>query len=884
MNTNKFFLYLFLIISYSNCILFSDDNFEDIQFMTPTKFSVNKDKIIYFKYKLDEQKKSIGLKFLHANIYTVNVTIYKSYEGEKQISISYLLGQNQFKEIDVSDFDDYVYIVIEEISKNYYYDNYLTIYDSSKKIKLEHNKVISINNFLSTNKYELYYPSNNSNIVISYNTQNFEKNKRKISAEYEGEQIISNYEEGTLRQFFNLSGNDTLIVTIENIIEDNSENHEFSIIIHEVNQSEYNFNQIKQNQTEVINYIYYNDSQIYYFYTDISNIKNSNTFNFKLNYQYFNKKNITIRTNLINLDDEITIENLTNNTPTTNNLPCSYDDESDEYYRIYFYKNDTLNKNYLYLLVSIEINDDNYYYGNKFLEVSIGDEEKILDYSNKFQNFKISSLNYIPYYARVLLDSNKKYLLYFPDEFKFVTTFIKGDILNEDKSINTNFLTSDNEIIILSDLKELTLKLFGPKKIVNFSIEEISSNFEYKENERDNNYIYKLEMKKDEMRYILGTYSYEDYAYGSLKVNYYATIDKGGFELYYKNNIREEESSLFPSDSKYKQNFDEIFSLDTNIDLFKVVCNEDGIISIRPQYKEFNVTTVILKENSFNKITMSEYSEVIQLSAPIKRNNNILYFSILFLNPENSTVSLKESEVNLSISPDTAGVFEGKTIKANQVFTASIDLAKYKLDELAIHLNSNQYDSVLEIVEIIPDYYTTYKEIKQGENKDITSYNVLLPISSDKEKLYINLENLNGKTISYIIIKTAINNTNYLLTSDKYENNTKIEIKQSIENIALNNSFYNQTDNIKPYIYFLLSVLNQEKDLKYNIKIDFNNDKEDKTDQKGDDDDTTKIIIIVVIIVAVILILLGIILFNHIMKKKRTSSEIEKITTELIIT
>ena len=284
MNTNKFFLYLFLIISFSNCILYSDDNFEDIQFMTPTKFSVNKDKIIYFKYKLDEQKKSIGLKFLHANIYTVNVTIYKSYGDEKQISMSYLLGQNQFKEIDVLDFDDYVYIVIEEITKNYYYDNYLTIYDSSKKIKLEHNKVISINNFLSTNKYELYYPFNNSNIILSYNTQNFEKNKRKISAIYEGEQIISNYEEGTLRQFYNLSGNDTLIVTIENIIEDNSENHEFSIIIHEFNQSEYNFNQIKQNQTEVINYIYYNDSQIYYFYTDISNIKNSNTFNFKLNY------------------------------------------------------------------------------------------------------------------------------------------------------------------------------------------------------------------------------------------------------------------------------------------------------------------------------------------------------------------------------------------------------------------------------------------------------------------------------------------------------------------------------------------------------------------------------------------------------------------------
>ena len=41
-----------------------------------------------------------------------------------------------------------------------------------------------------------------------------------------------------------------------------------------------------------------------------------------------------------------------------------------------------------------------------------------------------------------------------------------------------------------------------------------------------------------------------------------------------------------------------------------------------------------------------------------------------------------------------------------EVFTASIDLAKYKLDELAIHLNSNQYDSVLEIVEVIHNNYT----------------------------------------------------------------------------------------------------------------------------------------------------------------------------------
>ena len=142
MNTNKYFVYIFLILSFSNCIFYSNEVFEEIQFMTPTKFTINKDKTVYFKYKLDEQKKSIGLKFLHANLYTVNITIYSSYEN-KQKYISYMLGQNQFKEINVTDFNDYAYIVIEEMKNSYYYDDYLTIYDCAKKIKLEHNKVIN---------------------------------------------------------------------------------------------------------------------------------------------------------------------------------------------------------------------------------------------------------------------------------------------------------------------------------------------------------------------------------------------------------------------------------------------------------------------------------------------------------------------------------------------------------------------------------------------------------------------------------------------------------------------------------------------------------------------------------------------------------------------
>ena len=268
MSTNKNLLLLILIFSFSNCFINSEEDFQEIDFMTPTKFAININEKAYFKYKLQEQKKSIALKFLHANLYTVNIKVYSSFQEDQQL-VNYLMAQNQFKEINVSTCDEYVYIVIEETNPYYHYDDYLTIYDSERQIKLENNKVISINNFLSNNKYELFYPISNKSIVLFYNTQNFEKNKRIISIEYEGDKIIDNHEEPTLKTYLNITGDGSIIINIQNLVEEESEdnngNQEFSIIIHEVDQPEINFNQIIQNQIDTINYIYNNESQIYYY-------------------------------------------------------------------------------------------------------------------------------------------------------------------------------------------------------------------------------------------------------------------------------------------------------------------------------------------------------------------------------------------------------------------------------------------------------------------------------------------------------------------------------------------------------------------------------------------------------------------------------------------
>ena len=892
MSTNKNLLLLILIFSFSNCFINSEEDFQEIDFMTPTRFAINFTEKAYFKYKLQEQKKSIALKFLHANLYTVNIKVYSSFQEDQQL-VNYLMAQNQFKEINVSTCDEYVYIVIEEINPYYHYDDYLTIYDSERQIKLENNKVISINNFLWNNKYELFYPISNKSIVLFYNTQNFEKNKRNISIEFEGDKIIDNYEEPTLKKYLNFTGDGFIIINIQNLVEEESEdnngNQEFSIIIHEVDQPEINFNQIIQNQIDTINYIYNNESQIYYFYTNISDFNNSNTFNFKLNFQYFNTTNVRVLTKVVYLDNEITQEVLEDNLPETNTLPSDYDGESDEFFRIYFNKNIS-EKKYTYLLVSIEIEDENYYYGNRFLEVSIGDQQEIKDLSdvelNVLQKIEMQTQNYIPYYYKLKLDSSKKYLLALQNQVNFISTFIKGDLINKDNTINTDYLTTSNQIMVLSDIEEFTIKLFGPKRDVFFTIEKIDgSNFEYQGDERNNNKIFELNMKKNEVKYILGAYTFEEYAYGASKVNYYATVDSGDFELYYKNSTNHEESSLFPSEQKYLQKFNELFILQTDLDLFKVVCKSDGVMSIRPQYKTYNVTTHLLEENVDTKIKMAGFSEVIQFSAPIRKNENILYFSILLVNSVNSINYLKDSEISLEISPDVEGAFEKGTINLGQTFAASFNLGNYKIDQLAIHLNSNAFNNEIEIVNIIHDKYTSYKVLNKGENKNIDSFNVAFQISSENKTLYINIENLKEIKISYSIIQSPLNDANYVFTADKYPDSTEKQLEQSKEKIILNNTYYNQTDEVRPYIFFLLSIMDKNIDLNYNIKIDFKEDEdvnptEEPTDDDNDNDDTTKIIIIVVIIIAVILILLGIILFNYVLKKKRNSSEIEKLSTE----
>ena len=902
MLSNRFLFSLFLILSFAISMLNSSQEFKEIESMKAAEFKINTKETAYFKYKLNGKEAPIGLKFILANLYTVNVLVYKTYDDENNNELfeEYQLAHNQFKEINVKNFDEYVYIVIKMTNIYYYYQDYLMIYDCNKPIELKANEVLTINNFLSNNKYIINFPVTDKDLVVYYNTQNSEDNERIITIE-QGEKIyIDQGNNSYYKQSINIETNDTLIIIIENRInevDNDNINQEFSIIVYE-NENNYNFNNIIQEETKKISYIFNDEPQIFYFYANITSYELPSTLNFKLNYNYFNTKNIKIKSSILELNEEINQEYLENNIPKENLLKSSYDDESDEYYRIYFNKQNSANK-YSYILVSLEINDATFYRGSRALEISLSNSPDIHNFenipANELQKIEVKSRNYVPYYLKLKLEPNEKYVL--TSKNQFITKFIKGDLLQED-NINKNYLENSNELIVLSNIEELTIKIFGSGKNVIFNIEKMNiSEFEYRENERNNNEIYEFNMEKGQIKYILGTFNVDEYAFGELKVNYYGTIESGDFELYYRNNISDNEvGSIFSMDDKYSQKFYEIFTLKTNLDIFIVKCKENGTMSLRPQYKTFNLTTHLIKENSFNEINIHELSEVVQLSAPIAKSTNseTLYFSVHFINNDKLLNSDNETAYVI-ISPDTPGVFDEGKIQINEIFKTSINLKKYAQDQLAFYVTTNVYSILIEVTETIKDKYTSYTEIQEGENKGINANNVIWQIDLYNQSAYINItvENLQNEEISLGIIQTSEDDINYIATADKYPNSIKKKITKPMESFYLKNEYYNnQTNEIENYLYFIMSILGNKDNLNYNLNIQFIDEEEippsdttiDTTSDSGqnpaagDKDDNTATIAIICVVVGVVVILLVILLIYH-FKKKKNSDDIEKISS-----
>ena len=273
---------------------------------------------------------------------------------------------------------------------------------------------------------------------------------------------------------------------------------------------------------------------------------------------------------------------------------------------------------------------------------------------------------------------------------------------------------------------------------------------------------------------------------------YWTTDNEAELNVYYKNNTNFENDTIFPS-SKYEIQKEIIFISNNHVDIFAIKCLKPGLFYIRPTKKTFKEKTHVVYQSSISTIQLTSPLEIVQLTSPIKNAPNHIYFSLLLMHGK------------IKVSPDTPDLFGEKIIdnKTNNLFYLEIDTKKYKIDELAIKLFSDEYSDI-EVTETTDCEICQYQNVSDTEKSaEINKNNFIIFIDKNVEKIKLKFNNKDKLKASYGIIRLPTNNIKYIPMAYKFENEVKEEIfKNSIE---LNNKYFGKEDQYKPYQAFVFS-------------------------------------------------------------------------------
>ena len=872
MKNIKIFFIILLIIKSSFSLLCKESAFDSIFLNYPKKFQVGPLKEVCLKYKLTDKKNTISLIFSVAKSYTAEVFIYKSpnlilmsdgnyYNYEER----YFIIENPFKEINVKDFYDYAYIIIRD-SKNYFFYDNIILYDSELPIILEPNIPINMKYFMKNNKY-LFHLSSNKNIQLIYSSKI--PSQKLLTVEYDGNKIMEQ----------KLDNNDNIInIKNENLSykllklivenkENNSNDQEFSLVSYESEENE--FIEIQEEKIIKINYIKNNLVQNFYFFANISKYEKSSSINFKLDYNTKNIKYINIISDIIYSNVTLNSEDFIKLIPSENKIEYTYDINSDDNIKFFFNDKDK-NYPYKYFIIKFEIKDYGVYYKPRYFTVSLSKqiEEINLININDYQTniIKINSNIDVPNYYKLNIKEDSKYI--FSSQNQDYMTLIKGDLLIQ-SAINKNYIDNEKDIIIISGTSGLTMQIsdieLNKEKIY---LEKIKSeDITTIENERTDEII-RITMTEEycnnysnKNKFLIGNYDKDKYENKEIKTVKYWKSEDGEFELFYKNDLSIDKTSIFPSDQKYKKLPLTAFILDTNIDLFTFQCSRPGTLLIKPLMKSFVEKTHMITQNSITFISLNSKEEILQLTSPLKLAQNCdqyLYLSIQTVQENNDVI----------IRPDIKGLFNEAQISGNEIFVQKIDINKYKSDELAIKIISDGTADI-EVIEIIHYDFSEYFNIDNENKNKVNKNNFVKFINKNTKSLKINIDGLNQIPVYYSILKLAIKDINYIPLVYNFKNADVIHknISQN-EIIEVDNKYFGKDDETKEYVAFVFSIKNSNIKYEYNVQIKEISDPLIK--------DKSWIIIVIVIIV-IILLLIGIFLYIR-RKKKKKILNIEDIT------
>ena len=823
---------LLLLIHLSLSDYCADVAFDDLQENVHQEFQVSPGNEMCLRYLLSDQKSKISLMFFGSNSPSSEVVIYKSpsdirlkddsYEGYEE---RFLIDENEFKEIDVSDYDEYAYIIIRDTKDEDTNRGTFILYDSEMPIPLIKGQPLNMKRFMEGKSYEFTYTSSN-NLTFVFSTK--VKSKKYVTVKYGGETKVDKKLYDTDEILYLINPDSTvkdLDVVVEEI-EPGKENEDFSVVLYENGPNE--FIEIVQNEEKTINYLNLDkkgEKQSFFFYYSLNDQYESNTINFKLDPLASEKKYINISAGVYHSAKSLNKQEMEFNFHfDKNDLPIEYDRDSNIFKRIYF-KDEEKSFKYRYVFFKVEISSLNEYFGSKDFIITIGDELEVIDlrsvdfYKAEIIDFEIEAL--FPKYYQLLLDPNERYI--FTSPVPECSMFLEGDLLiknetNHTLSVNHNYQDDPDELFGLWDYSNFTIRIFGEelirKKIYieKFKADEVLINEVMR-----NDYPLDIELTQEDCRlgkrkYVVGIFNKTLYPKEDEIVitKFWTILKEGEMTLYYRDNILLEGDSLFPIDKEYEVEKDKTFALDNYIDFFTITCTKPGIFSLRSLHKEYSETTITINQNSID-VTSIEGNEttVILLSAPIKPPTEYLYFSLLSVEGE-----------PITIEPDTPGMFNTTTIKGDQLFTLKIKLADFKVDELAVRVNSTER-AVIEFLEVIRYNFTEYTVIESDGKTTLKSNHFIrfYDKNIDQIKVKVSFNDLNLVPVSYGFVRLSTDDTNYLPLASQFQEEYNITRKNLLNNeeIIAKNPFKDVKDN-KKYLAFIFSIQRYESH-EYSIEI-----------------------------------------------------------------
>ena len=866
----KNFLILILIpLSLSHTCL--EGNFFPILVNEENKFAVGPNSEACFIYGLSSIKDKISLIFPKIISPSAEIVIYKSKSDISMKDNSYvnyfdrfLASENTFKEIDIKDFDNLIFIIIRDHSFPNEYTNQFILYDTQIPIPLRNGKPITMKYFFSTNIFNFVYMSM-GNFTFIYSSK--VKLKKYISATYNNQTKIEKKIDETDEILYLKSYEPTekyFFFSVEDI-EPGTEDQEFSVIVYEGGIIK--FDEIERNTKYTINYINCNkldEPQMFFFYYLLGDSKGSNTINFKLDPVAYKTDYIKIVSGSYHSDKELKDDDFEKYFHfDKNKYPIEYDLYSEIYKKIYFQDTDT-SYAYRYIFFKVEIYKlDNYYSPQNFL-ITVGEEMDVIEYKNMFffQNNVITKKikPYFPTYFKIKLNPKERYIFVSP--YPKNTIYIEGDLIKRDENqnilINKDYYVDEDEVFAFTDLSEFTVAVFCSESFeAKFYIERYNeSDLIILENLRNNDPI-SITFRQEECainkkKYVVGIYNKDYYTQLNKTFVKYWTTKDGEMRAYYRNNITVEGKNLFPYAKKYSIEKEEYIYIYNYVDFFTFTCIKAGTLTLRSTFKIYDETTHRIGQNTLNKIDIGSETEIVQLTSPIKPAVNYLYCAIF------SCYGTK-----IKISPDTPELFKETTIEDDNVFTLIVDLSKFEPDQLAIKVKAEDKTQI-EVVEIMKYNYTEYTVIKDNKMTHLTDNLFVRFINNNSQKVKVTLKGLAGVPIAYGIVKLFTYDVDYLPYPTQFKDTILRKTASEVENLEIQNKFYGVNDN-KRYTAFIFAITN----FKY---YEF-----DAQVIEGDESDGGNITLILLITIGSIIIvgIIIVIIFYFVVKKKNKENKYE---------